>query len=81
MLLTHCKEPVKSVGADISFLPELEDKGLVFTENGKPIDLVIILKNHGFNYIRLRVFVNPENENGYSPGKNYCGLEKNTGFG
>ena len=62
------------IGADISFLPQIEDRGMKFSENGKEIDAITLLKNHGFNYIRLRIFVNPENEKGYAPGKGYCGL-------
>jgi arabinogalactan endo-1,4-beta-galactosidase len=33
------------------------------------------LKRHGFNYVRLRIFVNPENPKGYSPGTGFCGLD------
>jgi beta-galactosidase len=46
-----------------------------FFENGEEKDLIKILADHGFNYIRLRVFVNPENEKGYSPVTGFCGLE------
>jgi beta-galactosidase len=62
------------IGADISFLPQLEDRGMKFYEDGKEIDAIKLLKEHGFNYIRLRIFVNPENQKGYAPGKGYCGL-------
>jgi beta-galactosidase len=34
-----------------------------------------LLRDHGFNYIRLRIFVNPENEKGYSPERGFCGLD------
>lgn len=64
----------RMIGADISWLPELEEKGGKFLEDGKEIDALALLKKHGFNYIRLRIFVNPENEKGYSPGKGFCGL-------
>jgi len=63
------------LGADISFLPQLEARGMTFYEDGQPKDAIQILKDHGFNYIRLRVFVNPENEKGYSPKKGFCGLD------
>jgi arabinogalactan endo-1,4-beta-galactosidase len=65
----------KSIGADISFLPQLEARGIKFMENGKEKDVMEILAEHGFNYIRLRIFVNPENEKGYSPGMGFCGLK------
>lgn len=70
----------RMIGADISFLPEFEDRGMKFydfgTEPGIYIekDAIEILRDHGFNYIRLRLFVNPENEKGYSPQKGFCGL-------
>jgi arabinogalactan endo-1,4-beta-galactosidase len=70
----------RMIGADISFLPEFEARGMKFydfgTEPGKYVekDAIEILRDHGFNYIRLRLFVNPENEKGYSPHKGFCGL-------
>ena len=73
-------EPI--IGADISFLPELESKGIHFSDKE-------ILKDHGFNYIRLRIFYDPAGEKGYSPDKGFCDLNhtlqmakriKNTGM-
>jgi len=65
----------KMLGADISFLPQLEARGMKFYDKGIEKDAIAILKDHGFNYIRLRIFVNPENEEGYAPGKGFCGLD------
>ncbi len=65
----------KVLGADISFLPELEAKGIKFSDKGIEKDAIQILKDHGFNYIRLRVFVDPANDSGYSPGKGFCDLQ------
>jgi len=64
----------RMIGADISFLPQIEEQGRKFFENGKEKDAIKLLRDHGFNYIRLRIFVDPENGKGYSPGKGYCGL-------
>lgn len=64
----------KILGADISFLPQLESRGMKFSDNGKPGDPIEIMKAHGFNYIRLRIFNHPENPKGYSPGKGFCDL-------
>jgi arabinogalactan endo-1,4-beta-galactosidase len=48
------------LGADISSLKKSEDKGGVYLdENGVSGDALQILKQHGVNYIRLRVWVNP----------------------
>lgn len=62
------------LGADISFLPELEAKGIHFSDKGKTKDAILLLKEKGFNYIRLRIFVNPAADSGYSPGKGFCDL-------
>jgi beta-galactosidase len=69
------KKIERSIGADISWLPEIESRGAKFFENGEEKDMIKILADHGFNYIRLRIFVNPENEKGYSPVNGFCGLE------
>ncbi len=68
------------IGADISFLPQIESRGVTFKENGEVKDPILILRDHGFNYIRLRIFVNPENEKGYSPERGFCGLDYTLGM-
>lgn len=66
----------KMLGADISFLPELEAKGMKFYDlDGKEKDAINILKEHGLNYVRLRIFNDPARDSGYSPGKGFCDLE------
>lgn len=66
----------KTLGADISFLPELEAKGMKFYDvDGKQKDVIEILKAHGMNYIRLRIFHDPATDSGYSPSKGFCDLE------
>jgi beta-galactosidase len=69
------REVTKMLGADISFLPQLEDRGIKFSENGIEGDAIELLKKHGMNYVRLRVFNNPAHEKGYSPEKGFCDLE------
>lgn len=64
----------KIIGADISFLPELEAKGIRFSDKGVQKDVLQILKEHGFNYIRLRIFNDPAQDSGYAPGKGFCNL-------
>jgi arabinogalactan endo-1,4-beta-galactosidase len=61
------------VGADISAVPASEARGIKFSDNGVQKDILQILKDHGFNYIRLRVFVEPKNPGGYS-AQGYCDL-------
>jgi beta-galactosidase len=64
----------KMIGADISFLPELEARGMKFSDKGVEKDAIQILKDHGFNYVRLRIFNDPARDSGYSPGKGFCDL-------
>ena len=71
----HQKETEKMLGADISFLPELESKGMKFYDKGKQKDAIQFLKEYGFNYIRLRIFNDPAADSGYSPKKGFCDLE------
>ncbi|HAQ20891.1 MAG TPA: arabinogalactan endo-1,4-beta-galactosidase [Prolixibacteraceae bacterium] len=50
-------------GADISWLPQMEVTGYQFlNDNGDKEDCFKILKDHGINSIRLRVFVNPSDD-------------------
>ena len=64
----------KMLGADISWLPELEARNIHFSDNKGERDAIEILKDHGFNYIRLRIFNEPGRDSGYSPGKGFCDL-------
>ena len=64
----------RMIGADISWLPEMEAASRKFYDEGVEKDGITLLRDRGFNTIRLRLFVNPENEDGYSPGEGYCDL-------
>lgn len=74
-VFAQSNSPEKIIGADISFLPQLEAQGKKFYDNGIQKDAIEILKEHGFNYIRLRIFNNPAADSGYSPHKGFCDLE------
>ena len=48
-------------GADVSMLPELEKLGAKFYDNdGTAMDELAIMKKHGVNWIRVRIWNNPE---------------------
>jgi arabinogalactan endo-1,4-beta-galactosidase len=47
------------LGADITFTQQDEANGATFSDNGTPKPILQLLKDHGFNYIRLRTFVDP----------------------
>lgn len=70
----------KMMGADVSFIPQTEAEGRAFKIDGEEIDPLQLLSETGFSAIRLRIFVNPELENGYAPETGYCGLEKTIEF-
>ena len=46
-------------GGDISMITAFEKAGLVFKENGKPVELIPVMRRHGCNTFRVRLFVNP----------------------
>lgn len=59
-------------GMDISFLPELEDKGMKMKDfDGREIGGFELAKKYGVNAIRLRLWNNPEN---VEESKGYCNL-------
>jgi len=69
--------PPFMLGADISSVQASEDRGTKFSDAGVEKDIFQILKAHGINYVRLRVFVDPTKatpaDRPYSP-QGYCDL-------
>lgn len=49
-----------AVGADLSFLKMAEDSGTVFKDEGVPKPGLEIFRDHGYNWIRLRLFHSPD---------------------
>ncbi len=47
-------------GADLSFAGEMDDCGAVYQDGGKPGDVYAIMKAHGTNVVRLRLWNNPD---------------------
>ncbi|MEN9335512.1 MAG: Arabinogalactan endo-beta,4-galactanase [Bacteroidota bacterium] len=63
LLSTSAQESAFAKGADVSWLPQMEASGVQFKdEKGNPKDCLRILKELGMNSIRLRVFVNPNDD-------------------
>jgi arabinogalactan endo-1,4-beta-galactosidase len=48
-----------AIGADVSFLAKCEQDGVVFKENGQPVDVLALLHAHHYNWVRLRIFHDP----------------------
>lgn len=65
----------KMIGADISWVPQEEAFGKKYFDKGEQKDVLDIMGDYGFNWIRLRLFVDPTAENGYSKD-GFCSLEQ-----
>jgi arabinogalactan endo-1,4-beta-galactosidase len=63
-------------GADISTLQAIEDAGGKYYDNGVEKDLLDILQDHGVNYIRLRIWNNPVEADGYNDKAHVVALAK-----
>ncbi len=48
-----------AIGADLSFLKQAEERGTVFKDDGQAKPGLQIFKDHGYNWIRLRLFHTP----------------------
>lgn len=48
-----------AIGADLSFLKQAEERGVVFKDNGEAKPGLQIFRDHGYNWIRLRLFHTP----------------------
>jgi arabinogalactan endo-1,4-beta-galactosidase len=55
----HIPPAQYAVGADLSFLKQAEDRGTVFKDNGEAKPGLEIFRDHGYNWIRLRIFHTP----------------------
>ena len=48
-----------AIGADLSFLKQAEARGTVFMDEGQPKPGLQIFKDHGYDWVRLRLFHTP----------------------
>ncbi len=65
-------DPKFIMGMDISMLYEIERSGGKYYDQGVEKDLLDILKDHGINWIRLRIWVDPHDEYGNPLGGGNC---------
>jgi arabinogalactan endo-1,4-beta-galactosidase len=54
-------------GADVSFLPQAEQNGVILKDDGVAKPALEILRDHGYNWIRMRVFVDPAKASTHLP--------------
>ena len=59
------KPPPFLAGGDLSFLAREEQLGAVYKDGGRPGDALQIFKAHGWNVVRLRLWVRPTGQNEY----------------
>lgn len=57
---TRSESSTYAIGADLSFLPYVEQHGAVFKENGVARPALEIFREHGYNWVRLRIFHDPK---------------------
>jgi arabinogalactan endo-1,4-beta-galactosidase len=62
-------KPAFILGADVTITLEDEYWGANYTDNGQLKSLEQILKDHGFNFIRIGTFVDPAAADGYAADK------------
>jgi arabinogalactan endo-1,4-beta-galactosidase len=48
-----------AIGADLSFLKQAEAQGVVFKDGGESKSGLVIFSEHGYNWVRLRLFHTP----------------------
>jgi arabinogalactan endo-1,4-beta-galactosidase len=51
--------PALALGADVSFLAQAESQGTVFKDQGTAAPGLLILRKHGYGWVRLRIFNHP----------------------
>ncbi|MGD9636155.1 MAG: arabinogalactan endo-beta-1,4-galactanase [Pirellulales bacterium] len=57
--MSHARADDYAVGADLSFLADVESQGKVFKDRGEAKPGLAIFRDHGYNWIRLRLFHSP----------------------
>jgi arabinogalactan endo-1,4-beta-galactosidase len=68
------------LGADITFAQQDVAAGATYLDNGVNKPILMLLKDHGFNYIRLRTFVDPT-QSAPNPGGGVFSPYSRQGFG
>jgi arabinogalactan endo-1,4-beta-galactosidase len=72
--------PAYVIGADITFVQADEARGTTYSD-GATKDIFRLLKDHGFNAVRLRTFVDPRAADGYDKQNGYADLAHTITFG
>lgn len=62
-------------GADLSYVNEMQDCGVVYKENSTPKDPYLLFAERGCNLVRLRLWHNPSWYDNLNSGKRYSDLQ------
>jgi len=85
--INYAQNEPYALGADISWMQQRENENVKYYRGSQQGDLLSLLKGAGFNYIRLRIFVDPKakdpnvpnDASGWNPypysAAGYCGLD------
>ena len=72
--------PTFAIGADITWVQADEARGATYSD-GTRKDILRLLRDHGFNYVRLRTFVDPKAADGYDRADGFGDLAHTIAFG
>ncbi|MBN1185956.1 MAG: glycosyl hydrolase 53 family protein [Bacteroidales bacterium] len=59
-VFVSCTKMKLYLGADLSYVNEVEDCGAVYTKDGSPVDPFELFKDYGANIVRVRLWHSPE---------------------
>ena len=66
-------QPKRYLGGDMSLLPSYEAQGTVYKDfDGRQVKLLSFLKQQGWNAVRVRLFVDPQNASEGHKGEGVC---------
>ena len=72
-MMTASAQPKRLLGGDVSLLPSYEQQGTVYKDfEERQVRLLPFLKQQGWNAIRVRLFVDPENAPEGHKGEGVC---------
>lgn len=71
--MTSGAQTERYLGGDMSLLPSYEEQRTVYKDyDGKRVDLLPFLRQQGWNMVRVRLFVNPDNAPEQHKGEGVC---------
>ena len=74
------RAPSFFIGADITWVQADEAGGATYSDGARK-EILQLLKDHGFNYVRLRTFVDPRAVDGYDKQNGFGDLAHTIAFG